>query len=152
MGAERVCARNAGECVDYSILAAHIERTMREYEVLYLCADKWRIEHLAAFMSDEIASSKIITIPQNIENLSPAMKELERLMYAGEIEHEHNPCGRWAFGNVRVAMDGNENLKPHKGRSIDRIDPIMALIDAMAAAIRLENKKSVYETRGLRTL
>lgn len=141
-----------GECVDYSILAAHIERTMREYEVLYLCADKWRIEHLAAFMSDEIASSKIITIPQNIENLSPAMKELERLMYAGEIEHEHNPCGRWAFGNVRVAMDGNENLKPHKGRSIDRIDPIMALIDAMAAAIRLENKKSVYETRGLRTL
>lgn len=141
-----------GECVDYSILAAHIERTMREYEVLYLCADKWRIEHLAAFMSDEIASSKIITIPQNIENLSPAMKELERLMYAGEIEHEHNPCGRWAFGNVRVAMDGNENLKPHKGRSIDRIDPIMALIDAMAAAIRLENKKSVYETRGLRAL
>jgi phage terminase large subunit-like protein len=141
-----------GECVDYSILAAHIERTMREYEVLYLCADKWRIEHLAAFMSDEIASSKIITIPQNIENLSPAMKELERLMYAGEIEHEHNPCGRWAFGNVRVAMDGNENIKPHKGRSIDRIDPIMALIDAMAAAIRLENKKSVYETRGLRAL
>ncbi len=141
-----------GECVDFAVLARHIEQTMREYNVLYLCADRWRIEHLAAFMSNEVASSKIIEIPQTIEGLSPAMKEIERLMYAGEIEHDHNPCGRWAFGNVRVAMDGNENLKPHKGRSIDRIDPIMALIDAMAAAIRLEQKKSVYETRGLRAL
>lgn len=141
-----------GECIDYSILAQHIERLIAEFDVQYLCVDQWRIEYLAAFMSDEIASNKIITIPQTIEGQSPAMKELERLMYAGEIEHEHNPCGRWAFGNVRVAMDGNENLKPHKGRSIDRIDPIIALINAMAAAIRLENKKSVYETRGLRTL
>ena len=75
-----------------------------------------------------------------------------RMMRAHMIEHEVNPCGRWAFGNVVVATDGNENLKPHKARSIDRIDPIVALINAMAAAIRLESKQSVYERHGLRDL
>jgi phage terminase large subunit-like protein len=141
-----------GSCVDYAIVAQNIDRMMRDYKVKYLCADKWRLESMMPLMDAELSKDKIITIPQNIEGMSPAMKEIERMMYAGEIEHEANPCGRWAFGNVRVAMDGNENLKPHKGRSIDRIDPIVALINAMAAAVRLEHKRSVYETRGLRML
>lgn len=94
--------------------------------------------------------TKIITIPQTMGGMSPAMKELERLLREGEMTHERNPCGRWAFGNVVVAQDGNENIKPMKNRSIERIDPICALIDAMAAAVKLEPKRSVYEHRGLR--
>lgn len=58
--------------------------------------------------------TKIITIPQTMGGMSPAMKELERLLREGEMTHERNPCGRWAFGNVVVAQDGNENIKPMK--------------------------------------
>ena len=141
-----------GEGIDYDVLAKYIDRMMREYNVIYLCADPWRLQYLLPLMDAELSADKVVQIPQTIEGTSPAISEIERLMLAGEIEHEENPCGRWAFGNVRVAMDGNENKKFHKGRSIDRIDPIMALVDAMAGAIRLENKRSVYETRGLRTL
>lgn len=141
-----------GECVDYATVAKHIDRMMQEYNVIYLCADQWRLEYMLPLMDCELSMDKVVKIPQTIEGTSPAISEIERLMLAGEIEHEENPCGRWAFGNVRVAIDGNENKKFHKGRSIDRIDPIMALVDAMAGAIRLENRRSVYETRGLRTL
>ena len=35
---------------------------------------------------------------------------------------------------------------------MDRIDPIVSLINAMAAALRLEKKRSIYEGRGLRML
>ena len=101
---------------------------------------------------DEQLTDKVIRIPQTIEGMSPAMKELERMMRAGLIEHELNPCGRWTFGNVVVIVDGNENLKPNKARSIDRIDPVVALINAMAAAIRLENKQNAYERHGVREL
>ena len=138
----------AGNCIDYGEIAAHIGRIVRDYEVIYICADPWRVEALEAQMDVEL-SGKVVRIPQTIEGMSPAMKEIERLMRAGEMEHEANPCGRWAFGNMVVAMDGNENLKPNKARSIDRIDPIVALIDAMAAAIKSENKQSVYDRRGL---
>lgn len=140
-----------GDSIDYGYIAGHLERMMREYDVAHICADPWRIEALEAHMNETV-SDKVVRIPQTIEGMSPAMKEIERMMRAGLIEHEVNPCGRWAFGNVVVVTDGNENLKPHKARSIDRIDPVVALIDAMAAAIRTENKQSVYERRGLRAL
>jgi phage terminase large subunit-like protein len=80
------------------------------------------------------------------------MGELERLFRAKQITHPINPVGRWSFGNVIVATDGNENIKPMKNRSIERIDPTVALINAMAGAIRFEQKRSVYESRGMRSL
>ena len=118
----------------------------------YIAADQWRIDSLRPLMQQEVAQQKIITIPQTMAGMSPAMKELERLMLDGEITHEHNPCGRWTFGNVVVAQDGNENIKPMKNKSIERIDPMCALINAMAAAVKLEPKRSVYEQRGLRII
>ena len=45
----------------------------------------------------------------------------ERLLRAREMRHVHNTCARWCFGNVRCAVDGNENMKPMKNRSIGRI-------------------------------
>ena len=138
-----------GDSIDYASIAAHLAVMVQEYDVIYICADPWRIEALEAHMDAQLAE-KVIRIPQTIEGMSPAMKEIERMMRGGLIEHEANPCGRWTFGNVVVVMDGNENLKPHKARSIDRIDPVVALIDAMAAAIRMENKQSAYDRHGIR--
>ena len=62
------------------------------------------------------------------ENLSPAMKEAERLIRAHQMLHEHNTCARWNFGNVRCYADINENIRPHKQRSIGRIDTTVAWI------------------------
>jgi phage terminase large subunit-like protein len=140
-----------GDSIDYGSIAACLARMVRDYDVINICADPWRIEALEAHMDDQLID-KVVRIPQTIEGMSPAMKEIERMMRGGLIEHEANPCGRWTFGNVVVVMDGNENLKPHKARSIDRIDPVVALIDAMAAAIRLENKQSAYDRHGIRDL
>jgi phage terminase large subunit-like protein len=55
--------------------------------------------------------------------------------------HVHNTAGRWCFGNVRCAVDGNENQKPMKNRSIGRIDITVAWIIAMATAMVKENAK-----------
>jgi len=69
------------------------------------------------------------------------------------MTHEANPVARWCWGNVVVAVDGNENIKPMKNRSIDRIDLTVALINAMATAMLYENVEiSVYEERGVRTI
>jgi len=61
-----------------------------------------------------------------------SQKESERLT------HETHPVARWCFGNIAVAVDGNENKKPMKNKSKDRIDVIVALINAMNIAIRFE--------------
>lgn len=140
-----------GNVVDYAFLANHIEKLCLNYKVKFFCGDPWHLEMLRQMLNAE-AQSKFIQIPQTMAGMSPAMHELERMFRTREVTHEINPCGRWAFGNVIVVTDGNENTKPMKNRSIDRIDPIVALINAMAGAIRLEPKRSVYEERGLRIL
>jgi phage terminase large subunit-like protein len=48
--------------------------------------------------------------------------------------HEPHPPGRWCFGNVRIATDGNENIKPVKNKSVERIDITVAWINAVATA------------------
>ena len=84
--------------------------------------------------------------------MSPGMSELERQYRAGEISHRANPLGRFCFDSVVVNPDGNENIKPMKNKAKGRIDPIVGLINAASAAIKLEQKRSVYEQRGIRTL
>ena len=77
----------------------------------------------------------VVEIPQDMRNLSPAMKEAERLIRAHQMLHEHNTAARWCFGNVRCAVDGNENIKPMKNRSTGRIDMTVAWIIAVAVAL-----------------
>ena len=141
-----------GDVVDYAYLANHIEKLSMDYNVKYYCGDPWHLEMLRQMLKIE-EQNKFIPIPQTMAGMSPAMHELEKMFRSDdEISHEENPCGRWTFGNVIVATDGNENTKPMKNKSLDRIDPICALIDAMAAAMRFEHKASIYETRGMRIL
>jgi len=90
-----------------------------------------------------------VEVPQTITGMSPGMKELERLLRAGDMTHEKNPVARWCFGNIAVHIDGNENMKPMKNKSQDRIDLLVAWINAMNVAIRMEDEGSVYEERGL---
>ena len=73
--------------------------------------------------------------------MSPAMKELERFIRNHEMLHIHNTCARWNFGNVRCAVDGNENIKPMKNKSTGRIDITVAWIIAMAVALVMMNQK-----------
>jgi phage terminase large subunit-like protein len=140
-----------GDVVDYAAVRAHIERLEKTFDVKYYCGDPWHLEILRQLLGFDIGR-KFIEISQTMAGMAPAMGELERLFRAKEISHTENPVGRWSFGNVIVATDGNENIKPMKNRSIERIDPTVALINGMAGAIKFEKVRSIYEQRGMRSL
>lgn len=83
-----------------------------------------------------------IEIPQDMKNMSPAMKEIEKGMLDRTMLHVHNTCFRWTFGNVRVHVDGNENMKPMKNKSRGRIDPTVACIISVAVWMIARNQGS----------
>lgn len=141
-----------GNIVDYDFVEARLLALNKQYEVKYLCTDPWNSRMLTQRLQRE--GMDVLEVPQNMANMSPAMKEIERLMKSGALTHEVNPVARWCFGNVNIAVDGNGNIKPMKNKSTDRIDVIVAMINAMAIAItqEKENKPSVYETRGVLTI
>jgi len=139
-----------GNAVDYDFVEARIKALARQYKVEYLCTDPWN----SRMLTQRLAKAEIesLEVSQTIQGLSPGMKELERLIRTGQFSHEKHPVARWCFGNIKTAVDGNDNIKPMKNRSIDRIDVIVALVNAMNVAIRYEEEKSVYNQRGMRSL
>ena len=94
----------------------------------------------------------MVEVRQGYKSLSPPMKDLEGFIEGKKINHGGNPVARWMFGNLEVKMDENENVRPVKSKSTERIDGIVGLIIAMARAILDEDTASVYETRGVITL
>jgi phage terminase large subunit-like protein len=141
-----------GDTVDYRYIKADLQRMYEIYDVQYFCADEWHLEILRQQFGSEI-ESKFVGISQTIAGMAMGMGELERMFRAKEISHPENPLGRWTFGNVMVKPDGNENIKPRKDLAIERIDPMVALVNAMAGAIKTEIKqKRAYENHGIRML
>lgn len=137
-----------GDAVDYSFVKARIITLSKQYKFEPMGTDPWN----SRMLTQELAKDgiEVVEIIQNMANMSPAMKEIERLLRSGQYTHEDNPLARWCFGNVITAVDGNENIKPMKNKSKDRIDLIVAWINAMARATVAE-KVSVYSIRGMRS-
>jgi UDP-N-acetylmuramate-alanine ligase len=123
----------AGDCVDYDYIEGEITRQAARYRVQLLGTDQWNSRMLTQRLT-QAGVVEVVEIPQTMAGMSEAMKTLERLLRRGEMTHENNPCARWCFGNVRCAVDGNENQKPVKHKSVERIDVAVAWINAVAAA------------------
>lgn len=73
-------------------------------------------------------------VGQGWVSLSPAMKELDRLSVAHRLNHEGNALLLWCIGNTDGKFDDNGNVRPAKPNknSPDKIDPVSALVDAVA--------------------
>lgn len=125
-----------GDVVDYEFVEAKILATNKQYDIQTLGTDPWNSRMLTQRLMRK--GVNVVEIPQNMKHMSPAMKMIEQLMKRGLMSHEKNPLARWCWGNVVVATDGNENIKPMKNKSTERIDLTVALINAMATAMLFE--------------
>nr|WP_300167909.1 terminase TerL endonuclease subunit [uncultured Flavonifractor sp.] len=122
-----------GDMVDFSMVEETVAWCANVFDLDTLGVDPYLSRTITQRLM--AAGVNVVEIPQTIKELSPAMKELERLLRAHALLHEHNTAARWCFGNVRCYVDGNENLKPMKNRSTGRIDMTVAWIIAMATAM-----------------
>lgn len=124
-----------GDTIDFPLVRECIILAIHDYDLQIIGFDPYLSRTITQDIQACIkgASTKIVEIPQDMKNMSPAMKEIETGMRKHEMLHVHNTCARWCFGNVRCAVDGNENIKPMKNRSVGRIDPTVAGIIAVAA-------------------
>lgn len=126
-----------GDMIDFEQVERQILEAAGTYDMEALGVDPYLSRAMSQRLMDK--GLNVIEIPQTMLSLSPAMKELERLIRARQMLHVHNTAARWCFGNVRCAVDGNENMKPMKNRSIGRIDMTVAWIIAMATAMTMMN-------------
>lgn len=127
-----------GDTIDYDDIEAEIKRAVEIYDLKLVGFDPYLSRTITQRLTPYV---NVIEIPQDLKNMSPAMKEIDMLMAKRELLHVHNTCFRWTFGNVRCYEDGNGNLKPQKHRSTGRIDPAVASIIAVAVWMIARNQK-----------
>jgi len=127
-----------GDMIDNRDVIAAILEAQKLFDLRALGIDQYLTQTMTPLLQD--AGIVVIAIPQTMAGMSPAMKELEGMIREHTMLHIHNTCARWNFGNVRCAVDGNENQKPMKNRSTGRIDIIVAWIIAVAVWIIVRNQ------------
>lgn len=95
----------------------------------------------------------VIQIRQGYKTMSPACKELERLVLGKYLRHNNNPVLTWAMDNVMISSDPAGNIKPAKNKATERIDPAVALVTAIATMLESQGEtESPYTQRGIITL
>jgi phage terminase large subunit-like protein len=89
----------------------------------------------------------VTEIRQGMLSLSPPTKELDRLIAVGEWRHGDNPLFTWTASNCEVERDKTNNIMFRKPTptSVEKIDPMAASVNALAAAMAAElAKQPVY--------
>lgn len=127
-----------GEVIDYGAAEERIREARERYDLRMVGFDPYLSRTITQRLAPIVP---IIEIPQDLKNMSPAMKETDDMMQRHTLLHIHNTCFRWTFGNVRCHVDGNGNIKPLKNKSIGRIDPAVASIIVMAVWMIAKNQK-----------
>ena len=68
---------------------------------------------------------------QSIKTMSAPTRELQRLVESAEVDLMDDPVLRWMFRNAVAVTDANDNIKLHKAKSMNKIDGLIAIINAI---------------------
>jgi len=81
----------------------------------------------------------VITVPQRVEEMDPAMKMTERLVLAKTIQHDGNPAMAWMISNIVIERNYKDEIYPRKAGGKDspnKIDGPVALFTCLSRAMR----------------
>lgn len=140
-----------GDCQDLEAIGDDIIAYCGEHEVLSIGVDPWNARQLITRLQEH--GLPVVEFRQTRRDMSPACAAFERLVIGKRLRHGDNPLLGWCVSNVVVDVDENENVKPSRRKSREKIDGAVAGIMAVGRAEAHEKQEpSPYESRGLTVL
>lgn len=114
--------------------------------------DPHQAQHLIRLLQDD--GVPCVEVRPTVLNFSEPMKELDKMIAEGAIEHDGNPAMAWMMSNVVAVLDRKDNVYPRKLRDENKIDGPVALIAAINRylAVRAPEQGSYVETGALLVL
>lgn len=145
-----------GNVADYDFIRAAINKDREAFKVHSIGFDPWNATQLSVDLGED--GAEMVKVRQGFATMSPALKDLQRLVLAGTPErpmlrHGGHPVMRWMIDNLAVSTDPAGNVKPDKATSAEKIDGVSALVTALSEAMtRTPPKRSAYEDHDLRVI
>jgi len=128
-----------GTSIAYDHLAAEIGEICAPLPIESIRYDRWRIEELRAQFSGLGLELPLVEHGQGFRDMGPAVERFLHHAIEGElVGAAENPVLTWAVSNAVLETDPAGSQKLSKRRSFGRIDPCVALAQALRGLDQLE--------------
>ena len=141
-------AATPGRAIDKRFIAAALGEIATKFDVRGIAFDRFAFVDLQVILNGEGISLPLIEWGQGFKSMGPATDAFETALLSNQMRHAMHPVLRWCAGNLVFETDPAGARKPSKNRSIDRIDPMVALIMACGLAARDEGPQ-IYQGEGI---
>jgi phage terminase large subunit-like protein len=118
-----------GNVTDYDYIVNDLKKANEKVIIGKVAYDSWNATQWAITATAE--GLPLEPFSQSLGNFNRPTKEFERLLKSGNIIIDDNEITRYCFSNVIMKYDYNENAKPSKGENQNKIDGVIALIEAL---------------------
>lgn len=143
-----------GDVVDYAAVKAKAIGDARHYDLQRISYDRMFAGQLVQEIDTATRGVTIAPVAQTFLGLSPASKEMERLIRGGTVLLPDDPVSRWMALWVEAKDDGLDNIrpvKPDRRKSMRRIDGIQAAVTGLDGWVRAgaqhRNRKITVHSR-----
>lgn len=113
-----------GNIADYEFIQKKVLEISEIVDVKSVSYDQWNAYQMASALTGE----GLVMLPcrQSYGNLSEPLKQIEKMTLSGDVEWQENPVLLWMFRNIVLDYDANDNIKPNKAKSANKIDGVSA--------------------------
>lgn len=132
-----------GNEIDFNEIQADLKESMGKHSAKEIVYDPWRATQLAQSLQGE--GAEIVEYRNNVQNMSPAMFELEAAIASGRFHYDGNPVMTWMASNVVSRIDKKDNIYPVKQKPENKIDGVVAAIMAIGRAMTDEQKGNIND-------
>jgi len=137
-----------GDVIDFSQIMDDLLSASSQFDVTQIAYDPWQATQLAQQLMAN--GAQCIEYRNTVATFSAPMKEIDALVRQGRLHHNGDPILTWMISNVVCHTDAKENIYPRKERPENKIDGVVALIEAMGLA--LQDSVGGYVSGRLQTL
>lgn len=133
-----------GAKVDYHDVTKWFIEQVNEFDLrpLWVGYDSWNAQYWCDDMKEN--GFDMVEVRQGAKTMSAPMKQMKADLIDKKINYNNNPILKWCLSNVSIKQDENENIRPVKEKSRQRIDGAVSLIDAYCIFVEKQQEYMDY--------
>lgn len=133
-----------GDIIDLDHIYNRLKEIAEDFEIQEIGFDPWKAIEIATKLAAD--GFDMVQMRQGHATLGAPTSELEVKVINGNVRHGGHPVLRWMATNTIVLKDSNDNIRPDKSKSAEKIDGIVALIMGLGRSM-VSTKAEVAEPR-----
>lgn len=116
--------KTSGNIADYGFIKSKVIEVSKIVDIRSISYDQWNAYQMASELTGD--GFEMQPCRQSFGNLSEPLKQIEKMTLSGDVEWQESPVLLWMFKNIVLDYDANDNIKPNKARSANKIDGVSA--------------------------